>query len=259
MPVRLRVPKLLMVMAGLSAIATSAAFAQATPDARVSRRELVGVVRDPNGAALEGVSVGAQGLTTRTDARGAFRLFTNSNDTLTIVLRLVGFDPIDALLTASASGWDTVLVQMERGAQRLANVSVKETTTRKALGLRTFDERRARNSGGVFLSRADIIERQATRLSDVLRTRRGVQIVRGRVRFVSSQGGNRNACIPDVWLDGQRVKGMEVDDILSSDVEAIELYANFSTVPFEFTATGPQSTPCGTIVIWTRIPNGKGK
>jgi hypothetical protein len=258
-PVRLRVPKLLMSIAGLSAIATSAAFAQSTPDARAIRRELVGVVRDPNGAALEGVSVGAQGLTTRTDARGAFRLFTNGSDTLTIMLRLVGFDPIDALLTARASQWDTVLVQMERGAQRLASVDVKEAPTRKALGLRTFEERRARRSGGVFISREDILEHHATRLSDVLRTRRGVQIVSGRVRFVSSMGGNRNACVPDVWLDGQRVKGMEVNDILASDVEAMELYPNFSTVPFEFTATGPQSTPCGTIVIWTRIPNGKGK
>jgi hypothetical protein len=259
MPMRPRVLSFLMALGGLSALSTAAAAAQGTPDARAMRRELVGVVRDGNGAALEGVSVGVQGLTTRTDARGAFRLFTSETDTVTIVLRLVGFDPVDALLTARASQWDTVLVQMDRGAQRLASVNVKEAPSRKALGLRDFAERRARNSGGIFLAREDIIERHATRLSDVLRTRRGIQIVRGRVRFVSSMGGSRNACIPDVWLDGQRVKGMEVDDILASDVEAIELYANFSTVPFEFTATGPQSTPCGTIVIWTRIPNGKGK
>lgn len=258
MPMRLRVLKTLVAVAALS-VAAADAFAQGVPESRSIRRELVGVVRDPNGAALEGVSVGAQGLTTRTDARGAFRLFTNGNDTLTIMLRLVGFEPVDALLTARESRWDTVLVQMERGAQRLARVDVKEAPTRKALALRTFEERRSRKAGGIFLDRGDIIEHQATRLGDVLRTRRGVQMVRGRVRFVSSMGGNRNACVPDVWLDGQRVKGMEVDDILASDVEAIELYPNFSTVPFEFTATGPQSTPCGTIVIWTRIPNGKGK
>ena len=248
----------LLAIGVLVVSAARMAGAQGVQVAQGTRRELVGVVRDPNGAALEGVSVGAQGTTVRSDARGGFRLFTTHSDTVTIALRLVGFEPIDALLTARASGWDTVLVQMERGAQRLAGVNVKEAPTRKALGLRSFEERRGRASG-VFLTREDIIERQATRLSDVLRTRRGVTIVRGRVRFASSLGGNRVACIPDVWLDGQRARGMEVDDILASDVEAIELYANFSTVPFEFTATGPQSTPCGTIVIWTRIPGGKGK
>jgi hypothetical protein len=241
----------------LIAALAPAAGAQSAPNAPGTRRELVGIVRDPNGAALSGVAVGVQGTTVRTDERGGFRLFTTHIDTVTIALRLVGFEPIDALLTARSSQWDTVLVQMERGAQRLASVDVKESVTRKALGLRSFEERRARGIG-IFLSREDITERQSTKLTDLLRTRRGVTMVRGKLRFASSQG-NRAACIPDVWLDGQRSQGMEVDDILSSEVEAVELYANFSTVPFEFTATGPNSTPCGTIVIWTRIPNGKGK
>jgi hypothetical protein len=246
-----------MAIALLIAVSTRVAGAQVALNASGTKRELVGVVRDPNGAALEGVSVLVQGATVRTDSRGSFRHFTTNIDTVTIVLRLVGFDPIDALLTARGSQWDTVLVQMEHGAQRLASVNVRETPTRKALGLRSFEERRARGIG-IFLSRDDIVERQSTKLTDLLRTRRGVVMVRGKLRFASSSG-NRAACIPDVWLDGQRSQGVEIDDILSSEVEAVELYANFSTVPFEFTATGPNSTPCGTIVVWTRIPNGKGK
>ena len=246
-----------VVAMGLSMAVSIRASAQAVEGTPGTKRELVGVVRDPNGAALPGVSVGVQGTSVRTDARGSFRLFTTHIDTVTIALRMVGFEPIDALLTARERQWDTVLVQMERGAQRLAEVNVNESLTRKSLGLRSLEERRARGLG-IFLTRDDLTERQSTRLSDLLRTRRGITMVRGKVRFASSQG-NRVACIPDVWLDGQRSQGMEVDDILTSEVEAVELYANFSTVPFEFTATGPQSTPCGTIVIWTRIPNGKGK
>lgn len=247
----------LMAIALLIAVSAGVAGAQVALNAPGTRRELVGVVRDPNGAALEGVSVLVQGAMVRTDARGSFRHFTTNIDTVTIILRLVGFDPIDALLTARASQWDTVLVQMEQGAQRLAKVRVNESPTRKALGLRSFEERRARGIG-IFLSRDDLTERQSSKLTDLLRTRRGVTMVRGKLRFASSSG-NRAACIPDVWLDGQRSQGVEIDDILTSEVEAVELYANFSTVPFEFTATGPNSTPCGTVVVWTRVPNGKGK
>lgn len=251
-------PARLTAIALLIALFTPVAGAQVALNAPGTKRELVGVVRDPNGAALEGVSVLVQGATVRTDARGSFRHFTTNVDTITIVLRLVGFDPIDAVLTARESQWDTVLVQMDNGgAQRLARVNVTEAPTRKALGLRSFEERRERGIG-IFLSREDLTERQGTKLTDLLRTRRGVTMVRGKLRFASSQG-NRVACVPDVWMDGQRSQGMEIDDLPTSEVEAVELYANFSTVPFEFTATGPQSTPCGTIVIWTRIPNGKGK
>lgn len=224
-----------------------------------ARRSLVGVVRDAAGAALEGVSVAIPGATVRSDIRGAFELFTIDVDTVTISLRRVGYEPIDALLTARNRLWDTVLVQMDQSAQRLSNVKVSETRTRAALGLRDFEERRARGIG-TFITRADIVERGASRLSDLLRTKRGVNVVRGKVRFVANTAGSRTtACQPDIWLDGTRSRGMEVDEILPSTVEAMELYSNFSTIPVEFQPMGNNTTPCGTIVIWTRIPGGKAK
>ena len=223
------------------------------------RRQLVGVVRDGAGAALEGVSVAIAGAAVRTDVRGAFELFTGDIDTVTIAFRNVGFEPIDALLTARNRVWDTVLVQMEPTAQRLGNVKVTENRTRAALGLRDFEERRARGIG-TFITREDIIERGASRLSDLLRTKRGVNVVRGKVRFVANTAGSRNSsCQPDIWLDGKRSRGMEVDEILPSTVEAMELYPYLSTIPVEFQPIGANTTPCGTIVIWTRIPGGRSK
>ena len=64
-------------------------------------------------------------------------------------------------------------------------------------------------------------------------------------------------CQPDIWLDGTRSQAMEVDELLPSTVEAIELYPYLSTIPAEFQRVGANTTPCGTIVIWSRIPNGK--
>jgi hypothetical protein len=231
--------------------------AQATPVG--ARLQLVGVVRDAAGAALEGVIVTIPGMNVRTDIRGAFELFTVGIDTVTISFRNVGYEPIDALLAVRNKMWDTVLVQMEQSAQRLGNVKVSENRTRAALGLRDFEERRARGIG-TFITREDIVERGASRLSDLLRTKRGVNVIRGKVRFVANTSGSRNtSCQPYIWLDGTLSRGMEVDEILPSTVEAMELYPYFSTIPVEFQSIGNNTAPCGTIVIWTRIPGGKAK
>jgi hypothetical protein len=230
--------------------------------AQAARRELVGVVRDQNGAAVEGATVEIRGASARTDVKGTFQLFTGNVDTVTISIHRVGYSGLEALLTARNRQWDTVVVEMERSAQRLATVDVKEEMTRKALGLRDFDERRSKGNG-VFITRADILARNTARLSDVLQTRRGINLVRlgfGRfgVRFISYTGGRGNGCTPDMWVDGARARGMEIDDILANTVEAMELYDSFAIVPFEFTH---QSTtvPCGTIVVWTRVPNKPDK
>ncbi len=222
------------------------------------RRQLVGIVRDAAGAALSDVIVAAAGGTTRTDARGTFELFTHDIDTVTISLRRIGFEPVEALLSARNRMWDTVMVQMDASSQRLDKVKVTETSTRSALGLRDFEERRARGLG-TFITRADINERGANRLSDLLRTKRGVVIVGRRVRFAAYSGSRTQLCQPVIWMDGSLSTGMEVDDLLPSTVEAMELYPYLSTIPMEFQRVGANTTPCGTIVIWTRIPNGKAR
>ena len=248
----------------LSGIGATCVFAQsvgavATTRVPNGKRQLVGVVRNAVGAAMEGVAVAIPGTQTRTDSRGAFELFTADVDTVTISLRSVGFEPIEALLSARNRVWDTVLVQLEPAVTRLENVKVSETRTRAALGLRSFEERRARGIGQ-FVTRADIVERGSSKLSDLLRTKRGVNVVRGgKVRFVAYAGGKSTMCQPDIWLDGMRSQGMELDELLPSTVEAIELYPYFSTIPIEFQPFGANTTPCGTIVVWSRIPNGKAK
>lgn len=220
------------------------------------QRQLVGTVRDGSGAALEGVIVEIAGSTVRTDRRGAFELLTGQIDTVSISFRLVGFEPIAALLSARNHLWDTVQVQMDASTQRLENVRVTGTATRAAMDLRNFEERRARGIGQ-FVTREEIAARGTSRLSDVLRMKRGVYVQKGdRVRF-SAYGGTRGAtCQPDIWLDGRRSQGMEINELLANTVEAIELYPYLSTVPMEFQAMGASSTPCGSIVVWTRVPNG---
>jgi hypothetical protein len=220
-------------------------------------RELVGVVRDPAGVVLEGVTVEAEGRTARTNARGAFLLPTPAVDSITLVIRQVGFTPLTVRLGARDRLWDTVLVHLARAPQALDEVAVSAPRYVRA-GLKGFDERRARGNG-TFVTREEILARNTTRTSEVLRLKRGVNVVQGRVRFVSYTGSRGTVCQPNLWVDGARVRGGEVDEITATDIAGIELYPSFSSVPSEFTPLPSAGPPCGTIVIWTRTPGSTGR
>lgn len=226
--------------------------------AQPTRRELVGIVKDSTGTAIEGAVVDIEGATARTNAKGAFQLWTGNIDTLTISVRRLGFIPVSAMVAARNRQWDTVVVEMDANPQILAALTVKGAATRRALGLRDFEERRA-NGLGIFVTRAEITDRNVFRPSDVLRNKRGVHLVRLAngyygVRFAAYSAGRRGSCTPDIWIDGQMARGMEIDDVSATDIEGMELYESFSSVPFEFTPRSISAGRCGTIVIWTRVP-----
>ncbi len=233
------------------------AILSAGAGAQSTLRELVGVVRDANGRGIRNAAVEIPGIAVRTDSAGLFRLWTLNIDTVTISIRRLGYSAVEALLSARNKQWDTVLVELEGNSQELPGVKVAGDRNQRALeGLRTFGERKAQGLG-LFITRTDITDRNSLRLSDVLQTRRGVILVkigtnRMGVRFTTYSGPQRG-CIPDLWLDGQRARGMEVDDVVATTVEAMELYDSFATAPSQFSHSA-NAVPCGTILIWTRIP-----
>jgi hypothetical protein len=226
---------------------------------RAKVRELVGVVRDTAGVPIEGATVEIRDAFDRTDKLGTFRLWTPDTDTISISVRRLGYAALSAQLKARDHQWDTVVVQLGHGAQVLAAVNVDARSTRLAMGLREFEERRAKGAG-VFVTRDEILARNTIRPSEVLRDKRGVRLAKLRlggfgVRFARYAD---QACTPVVWMDGVQVSGMEVDEIAATDIEGIELYENWATLPFQFTPRG-SATPCGTVVIWSRVPAGRGK
>lgn len=244
-----------------SIAATLGAQSLPTPSATpvpVDRRQMVGFVRDVSGGPLEGVTVQIHGARITTDKKGAFQVLTRVTDTASISLRRVGFEPLDAFISTRNGQWDTVIVQMDAATTKLSEVKVTEDFTSRAGGIRGFSERQDRGIGS-FVLRQEIVDRGSQRLTDILRSKKGVMIVSGRLRFAASYGSRGGNCQPNVFLDGARAPGMEVDEIAAQTVEAIELYPNLSTIPLEFQTIGRNTTPCGTVVIWTRIPNSKGR
>jgi hypothetical protein len=221
-----------------------------------NRRELVGIVRDPSGAAIEGATVEIKGASAGTNEKGAFQLWTGEIDTVTISIRRIGFAALSAQIAARNGQWDTVAVELEPTSQRLAAVTVTGVGARRANGLRDFEARRTIGNG-LYITRDEIARRNSERTSDVLRGKRGISLV----KLANGSFGARFAlysrskakCAPDLWIDGVWSRDTEVDEILASDIEAMELYETFSAVPFQFTPHG-KTAPCGTIVIWTRVP-----
>jgi hypothetical protein len=249
--------KTILALGAWLSIAGAGTLAAQTPIPG-AKRELVGIVRDAKGAGIEGATIEILGSVARTDTKGSFRLFTPELDTATIAIRRPGFSPIEALISARNRQWDTVVVELEQLSQRLPGVRVEDVRDMKREGLKGFEERVNKGVSGLFITRSDIVERNSIRLSDVLQTRRGISLVkigsnRYGVRFATYQGTRGAACIPDMWVDGQRARGMEIDDLPANTVEGIELYDSFSLVPFQF-AHSANAVPCGTIVVWTRPP-----
>src|SRR5204863_9996260 len=101
------------------------------------------IVKDPAGAGIEGATIEIPGAAVGTNAKGAFQVWTADIDTVTISIRRLGYLPISAQLAARGGRWDTVVVEMERTSQRLSAVTVTGGATRRGLGLRDFDARRA--------------------------------------------------------------------------------------------------------------------
>ena len=215
---------------------------------------LRGIVRDFSGRPLEEVVVLVDSLdrVARTDRTGRFYLDRLPKGEIALSLRRLGFEPRSVNVFVTAVGVNEVFVTMQ--PVRVVMPTVSAIEERRRQGIDEFHQRRQRGLG-TYITRAEILERNARVPSDMLRTVPGIRFVRARsgsgIRFVSSAIIRRD-CLPMMWIDGTRAPEMEIDDIPVSDIEGIELYQGPSTTPMQF-SPGPVTT-CGTIVVWTRQP-----
>lgn len=146
----------------------------------------------------------------------------------------------------------SVEVELTGRAAQLEGVSV--TASRHPF-FQGFEQRKARGIG-TFITREQIDDRHTTTTSDLFRTVPMVRLVRAGngmgIRFPQQLTARRSPtyCNPLIWVDGQAAPGLEIDDIVATDIHAIEIYRGPSTTPAQFVTTN--SAPCGTVVIWTR-------
>ncbi|HWH49981.1 MAG TPA: carboxypeptidase regulatory-like domain-containing protein [Gemmatimonadaceae bacterium] len=211
---------------------------------------------------------------TRTDDHGVFHFPDVPVGDHRVVVRRVGYAPIDQTLRFAAAAVVNKRILLERVVTLDSVVS-----SASASAISSFEEHRKLGLGS-FITRDELAKRESSHLSEILEQIRGVQVNRGtgnhawvaRSRGSTSisaggvldgdpQLGAKTACYAAVYLDGQAVYHkyggtqvgvghlFDVNSISPGQIEAIEYYAGPAETPPEY--SGLNST-CGVLVIWTR-------
>jgi len=213
--------------------------------------ELRGVIVDVARLPIEGAEVAAVNhgntLTQVLTAKdGTFTLAALPAGPVTLRLRRLGYEPksievqiglpatapLDIILTASATELKDVVIKVEDVGP-----------------LDEFNLHRKQNRGTAkFYDQEEIRKRGAMYPSDLFRTVPGVRVQTSMIR------GNEiriRGCQPIVWIDGQRVPGVELDEVTTTgDIAGIEFYPSMAGTPAKYSERSAR--PCGTLLVWTK-------
>lgn len=232
-----------------AALVATTVQAQQPPTASLNEPTLSGIVRDAGGNPVPEVEVGIirgdrlqQFVITAAD--GKFLLTGVASGMVPLRVRRIGyamqFFDVDSRVP-SARALDIVLVAVP---SELEEVTIAARDGR----LREFYERKQqRGSFAKFLVQSDIRRMGPTHSSDLFRTVPGIVIG-------TASGGNTiriRGCQPMVRLDGQRVPGAELDEVIQpSEIAAIEFYPSSAGIPAQYMERGNRL--CGLVLVWTR-------
>ena len=238
------------------------------------------VVADSSGRPLADaeIAVPALALTTRSNARGEFRLADIPAGTQSIVVRRVGYGVLATSLTFAANDEEDRRIIL-RPATILDSVAV--ISSRLDVRLRDFEENR-RVGLGSFLDRAELDRHIGRKMGDVLSMLPGAGVVRGRsgawpmskryVVPIAASIGQESAsiykpselerirglvagCYAQVYVDGQIMnqgrptEPYDINSLAPDQIEAMEWYASPSQTPSRYAKL---DSPCGVLVIHTR-------
>jgi len=210
---------------------------------------------------------------TVTDARGAFRVSDVPAGTHRVIVRRLGYGPLDTRLAFAPNGVVDRRVFLAK-VTTLDSVVVTERRT----DLVDFDENR-RVGLGRFLDRTQLEQLKIEPLAEVLRRMPGVQVVSGtgNKAWVATTRGVRTGfsgdecsrpreseskldpkpcpvCYANVYLDGMLLSRAEVPNVnrfTPDQLEGIEYYAGPSEIPARYSDMHGQ---CGVLVLHTRRP-----
>ena len=200
------------------------------------------------GAAIRLIAQDRPEVARLTDDRGRASFTDLVPGRYVIVIDRLGYGEARASLTVPASSLTAVTVELAPEVLELEPIIV--TTTRRGADRGGFAERQ-RLGFGRFITRADL-ETNPRQVSSLLGMIPGVQVTPATGLTGGGRLSMRGGCRPDLVLDGVPLRplaSLSIDDYLTAqEVEAIEVYRGVET-PFRF-----GSSPCGVVVVWTRVP-----
>ncbi|MBC7841834.1 MAG: carboxypeptidase regulatory-like domain-containing protein [Gemmatimonadaceae bacterium] len=210
------------------------------------------VVNDSGGAIagvmITGMSTDAQGTST---ADGRFRLSAVDSGHVFLRFRKPGLAPYYVPLHVGRAQRVALTVSMASfsDAPLIAGVTVREDARMSGF----FD--RKRRGGGIFVTCEDLEQPYVLQVSDALRGRKAVDVIRNRSGdqlIVGRQSAGPRACELGVLIDGTSVAAPDIalDRLIDvKHVRALEVYTSGDAVPLGFRQ---QTTRCGAILVWTR-------
>ncbi len=232
---------------------------------------LQGRVTDTTNVGLPGVEVVLPALkqTATTDAEGYYRIVGIPGGPRRIVMRKIGFQPLNSLHTLIA---DTVVLDVRMAPLEVVLPTIEVTAwglEPVPAKLRAWAERRERGEG-TFFDSAFLRENEHRQLKEVLRRVIGYR----QVRFTDGAGygaatgtrsislskrtkpiGAPDACYMTVYLDGamiwrsgSKATPPDLDNFPIQQLAAIEVFTSASEMPAQFNT----SSTCGVLSLWTR-------
>jgi carboxypeptidase family protein/TonB-dependent receptor-like protein len=217
---------------------------------------LIGRVTDSTGIGLAGAEITVSKLDqahTVTGDSGEFRLAGLPPGTLVFNVRRLGFEAATFTAVLHSGRTGRAKFALTATAQPLPAVAVSDTAN-KSHWLDQFDHRRS-SARGTFLTRADIVRRNARTGTDAIRGVPGIRLAPARLgggnTVIMTRGAGARTCYPTMFVHGVPYSGV-LDDFIADDIEAIEIYVGISEIPPELDKNGKGI--CGAIVVWTRDP-----
>jgi hypothetical protein len=192
-----------------------------------------------------------------TDAEGHFSIDGVSPGMDTVQIRYFGFEPNTTEVNLEAGRVTEATLLISNTVLEVADLRVAVRRAYRGK-LRGFEDRR-RKGFGDFITPQQIERRQPRVASDMLRGIAGVSVGSeqlGRTEVYFTKGSTSGRCYPTIWLDGQPMPDMNIDDITAMDLLAIEIYKGATEMPPQWARNA-----CGLIVVWTKegpIPEEEG-
>jgi hypothetical protein len=248
-----------------------AALLAAAPHAH-AQTVIHGVVRDAEtaGAIPQAVVVisgnsGRWQERTLADSTGAFTFEEVSPGAYRMRVTRIGYREAQGTLAVAADSSLAVELRMSAQTVVMQPVIVSTRVTRRISPILEGFYARMQHGPGRFITRAEMRERNPSRVTDMLRN---IPNLRGTQRMGASgpsfsMGSNGGRCSVVFFVDGMHVDffarmgrttsgggDVAIDDYVQPDeVEGIEIYRGESDTPAEFIT---RWVGCGTVVIWTR-------
>lgn len=225
--------------------------AQTPPAAATASYEVGGSIVDASGRSLTSVEVilvrdAAVVHTVLSTDDGRWNLGRLTGGAITLHFRRLGYVAQTVDLVVGPGGHPTVReIILAEIPSRLQPITITEAADDRYRGFRERKQQRA--AFARFLEHPQIRRLGPANASDLFRSVPGISIR-------SASPGNTiriRGCQPMVVVDGQRVPGAELDEVIQpEEIGAIEFYPSFAGIPAQYVERGNRL--CGLILVWTR-------